>query len=120
MIYEYLLFNKNMGRKTKEETRLLRRDKILSTLLQENKYLREPKYYKNNEWSWAAWDSWAAKGKAGSCICGCGYYNATLHNRRKNTDKGGKKSWLREVSPHLCSDCVKIVENKTGISFIKF
>jgi hypothetical protein len=81
-----------------------------------NKYLADPKYYKNNYWSWAAWDSWAAKGKVGSCPCGCGHYNATLCNTRSKTARGGREDVCKNVSVHLCSECVfkieKIVNHK--------
>ncbi len=91
--------------------------KKIDLLIETNKYFNDPKYYKNNYWSNAAWDSWAAQGKAGSCICGCGYYNTTLNNTRKNTDKGGKKAWLKNVSPNLCSNCKNIIETKLNYKF---
>lgn len=109
-----------MPRRTKEELRAVRTDKWLNELIQKNKFLREPKYYKNNYWSWAAWDSWAAQGKAGGCSgCGVGYYNGTLHNKRKNTDKGhgGKPAWLKNVSGNLCYDCVTKIEEKIKHKF---
>src|ERR1700727_3225197 len=75
-----------------------------------NKFLSDPKYYKNNYWSWAAWDSWAAKGKAGSCPCGCGYYNATLCNKRAKTNKGGREDVCKHVSTNFCNNCVELIE----------
>lgn len=107
------------GRKTKEERIVASRELLTNRLILNNKYLRDHKYYKNNYWSWAAWDSWAAQGKAGSCPCGCGYYNGTLHNTRKNTDKGkgGQKAWLKNVSPNLCYDCITLIEQKINTNF---
>lgn len=98
---------------TKEQRNIKR----IELLITSNKFFADPKYYKNNYWSWAAWDSWAAKGQAGSCGCGCGYYNATLHNTRKNTEKGGRKAFLKNVSPALCSNCVTIIEDKLNYKF---
>jgi hypothetical protein len=110
---------KKRGRKTKEERIVASREKLTNRLILMNKYFREPKYYKNNYWSWAAWDSWAAQGKSGSCPCGCGYYNGTLHNTRKNTDKGkgGQVAWLKNVSPNLCYDCITMIERKLDTTF---
>lgn len=110
-----------MARRAKEEIRKERNEKRLDELIQSNKFFREEKYYKNNYWSWAAWDSWAAKGQAGSCGCGCGYYNGTLHNKRKDRDKGRLgHSWLKEVSPHLCSSCISKIEEKINHKFQKY
>ena len=111
-----------MARKTKEELKAARTDKWISEIIQSNKFLRAPKFYQNNYWSWAAWDSWAAQGKAGSCGCGCGYYNATLKNKRAATEKGGKhwssgKKYPVDISRHLCSDCVRKIEIKIEYNF---
>ncbi len=114
-----------MARRTKEELRLARNEKRITELIANNKFLREPKYYKNNYWSWAAWDSWAAKGKAGSCGCGCGYYNGTLHNKRAATRKGRNydfdrgKRWPVDISSNLCYDCVNRIEEKINFKFKK-
>ncbi len=108
-----------MPRRTKEEIRKERNEKRLDELVKKNRFLRDQKYYKNNHWSWAAWDSWAAQGKAGSCGCGCGYYNGTLRNSRKTTGVGGQKSWLPEVSPKLCYDCVQGIEKRINHTFQK-
>lgn len=106
-----------MPRRTKEELRLERNDKRLDELIQRVKFLREPKYYKNNVWSWAAWDSWAASGQAGSCACGCGYYNAALRNVRLTTQKGGRHDICKTAIEKLCYDCVKKIEDKINHKF---
>ena len=84
-----------------------------------NKYLNDSKYFKNNYWSWAAWDSWAAKGQAGGCgICNNNYYNATLRNKRactKRGQKGGK--YGVEISRQLCQDCVMRIQKELNVEF---
>ena len=114
-----------MARRTKqelevwrEEKRKIRNNERIDKLIQENKYLADSKYYKNNYWSWAAWDSWAARGQAGSCGCGCGYYNASLNNTRHTTAKGGKQTWIKgQVIEKLCYHCAKLIEQKLNIKF---
>jgi len=106
-----------MARRTKEELRVIKNEKRIDELIQSNKFLNNPKYYPNNYWSWAAWDSWAAQGKAGSCGCGCGYYNAGLGNKRRKTQKGGRVDSCKRVIERLCSDCVILIEKKLNITF---
>jgi len=106
-----------MPRKTKEELKIIRDEKRIIEIIEKNKFLRDSKYYKNNYWSWAAWDSWAAKGQAGSCSCGCGYYNATLSNMRKRTQKGGKDDVCRQAGYNLCYECVNKIETKINYKF---
>jgi len=104
----------------KLELKKERNEKRLDELVKTNKYLANKVHYKNNHWVMAAWDSWAAQGKAGSCGCGCGYYNASLQNTRKKTDKGGGKSWLPEVLKMVCSDCLHGIEKRLGVTFKRF
>ena len=107
-----------MGRRTKEEMRIARNESRLDELVVKNKYLANPVHHKNNYWSWAAWDSWAAQGKAGSCGCGCGHYNGTLKNKRAKTNKGGENDkYSVDVSSKLCYDCVGGIEKRLGIRF---
>lgn len=106
-----------MPRKSKEELRVARNDKRLDELIQRSKFLREPKFYKNNFWSWAAWDSWANQGKAGSCGCGCGSYTASLCNTRRNTRLGGGKENCKHVIERFCGECVNSIEKKLNIQF---
>lgn len=111
---------KRRGRKTREERIIANREEIVSKLVKENKFIRESKFYPQNYWSWAAWDSWAAQGKAGSCPCGCGYYNGTLKNKRAKTNRGGRnEDWPVDVSPKLCYDCVELIHKKIGTTFKK-
>lgn len=108
-------------RRTKEQIRIDNRPKMVEKYILGNRYLRDPKYHKNNYWSWAAWDSWAAQGKDGGCgICREGHYNATLENKRHKTDRGGRKSWLPYVSCHICSTCVEMIEKQLGIKFTRW
>lgn len=81
-----------------------------------NKYLNDSKYYKNNRWSLAAWDSWAAEGKAGGCCtCNNNYYNGTLVNTRASHD------WCKQVSGSFCHDCIqKIIKELGDIKFKSF
>lgn len=107
-------------RRTREQIRIDNRPKAVEKYVLGNRYLRESKYHKNNYWSVAHWQSWAAQGKAGGCgICGEGYYNATLHNKRKNTDRGGKKSWLPTVSCNVCGECMRLIEQQLGVELRK-
>lgn len=107
-----------MPRKTKEELRLIRQEKSIASLIENNKYLKEEKYWKNNYWSWAAWDSWAATGKAGGCgCCSNNYYNGTLCNTRTTTKKGGREDICKQVSVHLCYDCITLVQKKINHEF---
>ena len=106
-----------MSRRSKEEIRKDRNEKRLDELVLSNKYLRDEKYHKNNEWSVAAWDSWAAQGKAGSCGCGCGYYNSSLRNRRATTKRGGIVKHCKYVIERLCYDCVSGIEKRLGKKF---
>ncbi len=86
-----------------------------------NKFLNYSKYFKNNYWSWAAWDSWAATGKAGGCrICNNNFYNASLRNKRATTKKGSKSNKYNiEVSANFCSECVKLIETEINFEFKK-
>ncbi len=106
-----------MPRRTKEQIREDRNKKRLDELVQTNKYLHEQKYYKNNVWSWAAHDSWAARGQAGSCGCGCGYYNAGLRNTRATTKRGGRKDICNTIIEKLCYDCVHGIEERLQVKF---
>ena len=93
--------------------------KRIQDYISNNKYLSDPKYFKNNYWSMAAWDSWAAKGQAGGCsICNNNFYNASLRNKRANTTHGGQnKRWHVEVSSNVCSECVKRIEINLNVEF---
>lgn len=107
-----------MARRTKEEIRIAKNETRLDELVKTNKYLAMSVHHKNNYWSWAAWDSWAAQGKAGSCGCGCGHYNGTLKNKRAKTERGGKnEKYPVDVSRNMCSDCVRGIEKRLGVSF---
>jgi len=80
-------------------------------LIESNKFLQDEKYYKNNYWSWAAWDSFAAQGSAGGCgCCSAKHYEGTLINKRYHIK-------YHEVSRKLCSDCVSKVEEIINYKF---
>jgi hypothetical protein len=108
-----------MARRTKEQLRKDRNEKRITDLLSRVKYLREPKYFKTNYWSMAHWESWAAKGKNGSCGCGCGYYSGSLCNKRHRTDRGGRKSFCSQVVDRLCGDCIRAIETRLNVNFKK-
>jgi len=82
------------------------------------KFLNNPKYYKNNIWSWAAWDSCAAQGRTyDSCrCCRAKHYNATLKNKRNSKGKSGSYAWANGLV-NLCSECVKEVEKIVDYKF---
>lgn len=97
--------------------------------ISQNKYLREPKYYKNNLWCMAAWDSFAAKGQAGGCgLCSVMHYNGHLRNKRTSrktftTDDHrdryikGKSTGNSEVSGKLCDECISKIEKIISYEF---
>lgn len=107
-----------MGRKLSPEKQAARNLERIKLIIEHNKFLKKSKYYKNNYWSLAAWDSWAAQGKAGSCSCGCGYYNSSLHNKRFSTSKGGKNtSNYHFVGLNVCYDCEILIEKEINYKF---
>ncbi len=93
------------------DRRVLKNRPRVIKLLLANKFLADKKYYKNNYWSTAAWDSWAAKGQAGSCRCGCGYYNISLANKRASTYS------CKYVIEKICYECFLIIENSIQYKF---
>lgn len=105
---------KNINNKTRE--------KRISNFIRSIKYLYNKKYYKINKVSCAAWDSWAAQGKAGGCrICNNNFYNKTLHNKRASTRKNGYKSdWVFNHFGHLCDECYDELEKQLDYEFIKY
>ncbi len=92
--------------------------KNIQDFIKKNKYLNDSKYFKNNYWSVAHFDSWAAKGQAGGCSC-CNenYYQYTLHNKRASTKKGGRNSYCKDVSNNLCFECYKRIEENINFKF---
>lgn len=106
-----------MPRRTKEQIRIERHSKWLDELVKSNKFLRESTYHKNNFWSVAAYDSWAARGQAGSCACGCGYYNASLCNTRRNTKKGCGREYCKHVMERFCENCISEIEKRLNTKF---
>lgn len=93
--------------------------KLIQDYIKDNKYLNDPKYFKNNYWSWAAWDSLAARGQVGGCgICNNNFYNATLKNKRVCTKKGQKgNKYTVEISGNLCRDCVMRIQKELNVEF---
>jgi hypothetical protein len=82
------------------------------------KFLNDPKYFKNNYWDIAHFESWAANGKAGGChCCNNNYYNASLHNKRHNDKHSSHGNW-RKCIMKVCGDCKRIFEEKIGAEFI--
>jgi len=96
------------------ELKKMRHSKWLIDYCQTNKFLADKKYHKNNRWSTAAYDSWAARGQAGSCPCGCGYYNATLTNSRAANKR------CKQVSRNFCYHCKNKIEEIIGVKFPSF
>ena len=85
------------------------------------KFLSNPKYFKSNKVSTAAWDSWAARGQAGGCtICNVKHHNYTFHNKRftttSNSSKGRGWSWQR--FGEVCSTCYSEIEKQCNYKFI--
>jgi len=96
------------------QLKLERHNHWLQEYCRTNKFLADSKYHKNNRWSNAAWDSWAAQGKAGSCPCGCGYYNSTLTNKR------AANKFCKQVSLNFCYECRLKIEDIIGVKFPSF
>jgi hypothetical protein len=118
LVYSYILYG--VMRRTKEQIRTDKRPKTVADYIKTNKFLSNPIHHKNNYWSWAAYDSWAARGQAG-CYCGIclnGHYNGTLKNRRAKTKRGGKPDrWPVDVSRNACYECVREIEKQLGVEF---
>ena len=93
--------------------------KNIQNYIEINKFLREPKYFKNNYWSMAAWDSWAAQGKAEGCYtCSNQYYNGHLRNKRACTKRGGESSKYKvDISAQFCDACINRIHNILNTKF---
>jgi hypothetical protein len=79
------------------------------------KFLKNPKYYKNNYWQWAHSDSTNARGFGSGCsFCKSKYCNASLRNKR-NTKGEGKP--YNEILSELCGDCVRKIETIIDYEF---
>ena len=78
------------------------RTKRVKDMITNVKWLNNPKYFKTNKVSIAAWDSWAAQGQAGGCgVCGVSHHNATVYNKRHTKDFN--RIWLsKTVSRQMC------------------
>jgi hypothetical protein len=103
------------------------RAKRISKLIASTKFLSNPKYYKTNKVSCAAWDSWAAQGKVGGCsICNTNHYNFNIHNTRHNHApfiifSTTKKHWPSvNIGGKLCSNCYNEVEKQCNYVFKKY
>lgn len=83
--------------------------------IQNNKFLANPKYYKNNYWSVAHFQSWAARGQDGGCtLCKAKHYNATLCNKRATH---GGRNITKSLKGKYCDKCFKAIEEKLNIKF---
>ena len=84
----------------------------IEKMIESNKFLNDSKYYKNNNWSMASWDSWAAQGQAGGCsTCNNDFYNGTLTNKRASHDS------CRHVSETFCLYCIQKIEKELNVKF---
>lgn len=104
-----------------------RRNELVKSYIQKVKYLQDKKYYKTNKVSCAAWDSWAATGKAGSCsICHIGYYNYTLHNKRSTTTKNyglfshKHSNWAFQEYGKFCCECYNEILKQCNYEFKQY
>ena len=87
----------------------------IKKMIASNKFFNDSKYYKNNKWSMAAWDSFAATGKAGGCFtCNNKFYNGTLANTRASHD------FCKHVSENFCNKCIVKIEKELGVRFNEF
>jgi len=88
------------------------RENWVKRFIERNKFLSNPKHYKNILISSAAYDSFAAKGQAGSCeICGIGHYNCSFQHKRfttKNRNKSCEYHW--NDFGEICSACFDEIE----------
>ena len=87
-------------------------------LIDRIKFLNDSKYYKNNIWSLADWDSWAAQGKCGYCQC-CfkDGYNASLENKRYTGKNHCSTNWKGNTIVKVCYDCKNKIEEIIGYKF---
>ena len=99
------------------------REERVKSFISRYKFLSNSKYYKTNKVSSAAWDSWAAQGKAGGCyVCNVKHYNYSIKNKRYTTTKGGKgHNWsFQDIGKGICSKCYEEVERQCSFKFIKY
>ena len=90
----------------------------IQRFIKQNKFLYDPKYHKNNYWSWAAWDSSAARGYAGGCsCCRANHYNASLRNKRVKGGEGRMK--YGDVGRNICATCVNKIEEILNVKFLR-
>ena len=92
----------------KESTILSR----VKSFIENNKFLSNPKYFKNNFWSWAHFSSWVAEGKCGMCLICRDYPIASLCNTRHTT-----KFCKKTHDGYICYTCVKKVEEEINCEF---
>lgn len=113
-------------RRTREQIRIDNRPKRVLEYISKNKYLVNPVHYKNNYWSWAAFDSWAARGQAGGCgVCGEGRYNASLKNKRAKTkrtyhNQTEHTEYSIDIGRNTCSECVSLIEKEINYQFKRY
>lgn len=110
-------------RKVREITEKTRQDRVKS-FIGRYKFLKDPKYYKTNKVSVAAWDSWAAQGTAGGCvICPAGYHIHSVKNKRyttTNKDASRREWYWQKVGGDLCDVCYRELEKQCNYEFNKF
>ena len=101
----------------KVKTYVLSKKRLLN-FIKDNKFLNDPKYYKNNIWSLAHFESNAANGTAGSCwVCRSGYYNASLENKRRPIEDSSL-TWKCNEIFKACDRCKDAIEEKIGYRFL--
>lgn len=89
-------------------------------LIDRIKYLKDKKYYKNNIWSMAHWDSSAARGYAGGCsCCSAKHYNGRLENKRNTGENNNIYSnWKgNRITGKLCHKCIEKIEEIINYKF---
>lgn len=105
----------------KKEIKQTTREQRVKVFISKWKFLSNPKYYKNIDMSWAAYDSFAAKGQAGNCnICGIGHYNCSFRHKRFTTKMGERpQEYHWNEFGNICSACFGEVEKQCNYKFIK-
>ena len=106
----------------RKEIKQSAREKRVKHFIAEIKFLADPKYHKNIKVSWAAYDSFAVQGRAGSCeICGVKHYNCSFQHKRRTTKRNDKpRKYYWNDFGNICSDCYSEIEKQCNYKFVQF
>ena len=97
------------------------RENRVKAYIESNKFLT-PKHLKNIRVSWAAYDSWAARGQAGGCLlCSAKHYNCSFQEKRRTTLSGQKPhEYHWNEFGKICTACFEEIGKQLNYKFTKF